>query len=95
MLPRIVTRRTKIKLLYGRDIETKLPRIPTTLKGRQHENAQRNERRAKRDRKKRYDTKKVRLVQIKVGGQAYIRELHPSTIKGPWEAEPFTITEVN
>lgn len=36
----------------------------------------------------------MKLVAIKVGDWAYRRELAPSTIKGPWEADPFKIVKV-
>ena len=93
--PHRITGEKTSKLLYGRDIKTKLPRITKTVKGKHHKNAKRNERRAKRQRKKTFDTrKKAKLVPIKVGDQAYIRELRPITVKGPWEADPYTIVHI-
>ena len=72
--PHRITGEKPSKLLYGRDIETKLPRISKTIKGRHHENARRNERAAKTERKETFDKRKrVKLVNIRVGDQAYIR----------------------
>ena len=37
---------------------------------------------------------KTKLVEIKIGDWAYRRELAPSTIKGPWESDPFRIVHM-
>lgn len=34
------------------------------------------------------------MVRLKIGDRAYIRELHPTMVRGPWESEPFKIIEI-
>ena len=77
------------KLMFNRDITTKLPKFTTTPRGRHHEKARTKDRDAKQQMKTRYDAKhRTRLVEIRPGDWAYIRKTATSSIKGPWDPHP-------
>ena len=83
------------KLMFNREVNTKLPRFTTTSRGRHHEKARRNDKMAKLETKRRYDAKhRTRLVEIKPGDWAYIRRTSTSSTKGTWDPIPYQITEV-
>ena len=83
------------KLLFGRDVATKLPRFQKTPAGKHHQSARKMEKEKKDEMKRQYDRKhRVRLTDIKVGDWAYRRNRNVTTTRGPWEAIPFQITEV-
>ena len=82
--------------MFSRDIETKLPRVPTTTKGHHHERVRKRDREAKEKAKAHYDKKhRARQQEIKTGDKVYRRNRQPSTTKGPWEPQPHTVTEIS
>ena len=93
--PHSVTEVKPSMLMFNRDIATKLPRFPTTTRGRHHRQARSKDKAAKEEMKRRYDAKhRIRLVEIKPGDWAYIRRTATSTIKGTWDPTPYQITHV-
>ena len=67
-----VTGEKPSKLLFNRDIADKLPRLPTTSKGRHHQKARKRDQEAKQEMKIQYDSKyKTKLVEMKIGDWAY------------------------
>ena len=93
--PHTVTKVKPSKLMFNRDIATKLPRFTSSPRGRHHTEARANDKEAKELMKDRYDTKhRTRLVEIKVGDFAYIRRNQTSTTKATWDPIPYQITEV-
>ena len=93
--PHTTTGEKPSKLMFGRDVQTKLPRDKSPLKGKHHEEARKKEEEAKMIMKTKYDKKKrVRQTQIHIGDWAYIQETAPSTMRGPWERYSFRITQV-
>ena len=81
--------------MFNRDITTKLPRMPTTSRGRHHREARQNDEFAKKQMKERYDAKHhTRRVEIKPGDWAYVRRTATSTTKGTWDPIPYQITHV-
>ena len=81
--PHSVTEVKPSMLMFNRDITTKLPRLPTTSRGRHHQRARNKDRTAKEQMKSRYDAKhRTQKVEIKPGDWAYIRRTATSTIKG-------------
>ena len=83
-----------LKLMYGRDIQTKLPGITKTTDGEHHQNAREKNRQSKAATKASYEKKyRVKWADIKQGDKAYIKQ-KTTTKKGPWDPNPFTITNV-
>ena len=83
------------KLLFNREVKTKLPRFPKASRAGHHKQAQRREKDAKNKMKKYHDRRhKTRLVEIKPGDWVYRRNATPTTTRGPWESEPFKVTKV-
>ena len=82
--PHTTTGEKPSKLMFNRDIETKLLRIPTTSRGRHHERARKKDREAKEKAKGYYDAKhRTRQEEIKEGDRVYRRNRKPTTTKGP------------
>ena len=93
--PHSTTGEKPSKLMFNRDVETKLPRFTKPGKGKHHQDARENDRQKKQEMKKRFDTKKrTKQVDIKPGDWAYRKNMTPTTIKGPWEPIPFQIIKV-
>ena len=78
--PHSVTEEKPSKLMFNRDIATKLPRFTAIAKGRHHERARAKDKDAKQQMKERYDAKhRTRQVDIRPGDWAYIRRTKTST----------------
>ena len=93
--PHAVTGATPNKLMFNREVTTKLPQITRTPQGQHHQEARRRDREAKQAAKTRYDKKhRARQQDIKEGDLAYRRRTQQTSTKGPWEPTPFKITEV-
>ena len=79
------------KLLFGREVATKLPRMQKTPRGSYHREARKRDEKAKKGMKEIYDKKKrVKRVELKVGDLAYRRNRAVTTTRGPWDPEPYT-----
>ena len=84
------------KLLFNRDVQTRLPGYPDKPTGKHHQDACRLDKAPKEKQKAYYDKKKQpRLVNIQVGDLAYRREVRRSATRLPWEATPFRIVKVH
>ena len=93
--PHATTGEKPSKLLFNRDVSTKLPRFTKNSKAAHHKEAQKREKEKKTEMKRRYDAKhRVKLVDIKVGDWAYRWNNAVTTTKGPWEPILFQIIEV-
>ena len=93
--PHTVTGYTPNKLMFNREISTKLPSIPTKSLAKHHKIARERDQAAKTKAKEAFDKKhRARQEDIQVGDKAYRRNRQPTTTKGPWEPEPHKITKV-
>ena len=93
--PHSVTEVKPSLLMFNRDITTKLPRFTTAPRGKHHQQARSNDKRAKEEMKRSYDKKhRTRTVKIKEGDWAYIRNTATSSTKGQWDPCPFKITHI-
>ena len=94
--PHAVTGQTSNKLMFNREISTKLPSLPVTPQGAHHREARKRDRAAKQQAKSRYDKKhRARQQELQEGDLVYRRRERPTTTKGPWETEPFEVTQVH
>ena len=93
--PHSVTGVSPNKLMFNREISTKLPRLPTKSQAKHHRDARRRDQEVKLKTKTYYDKKhRTRHEDIQVGDKAYRRNRQPSTTRGPWEPEPHQVTKV-
>ena len=93
--PHSTTGEKPSKLMWNRDIATKLPSFTKDAKGRHHSQARKRDQEETKKMAQRYDQKhQARQVNFKVGDYAYKKELAPTTKKGPFEAKPYKITEI-
>ena len=94
--PHSVTGIKPSKLMFNRDVSTKLPRFPTTSRGKHHQEARERDKAAKELMKERYDAKhRTKLVNINLGDWAYIRRSATSSTKGTWDPIPYQITRTH
>ena len=81
--PHSVTGQKPSKLMFNREVDTKLPRIPSKSKGKHHEEARSKDRKAKEEMKQRYDKKhRTRFVEINPGDWAYTKNMSQSSTRG-------------
>ena len=93
--PHTTTGQKPSKLMWNKDIKTKLPSLPTKSTGKHHKEARKRDQKEKDKMVERYNTKhRTRQVKFKVGDYAYWKNLTPTTKKGPYKAEPFKIVEI-
>ena len=92
----LVTGQKPSKLMFNREVTTKLPRFTTASRGQHHREARQSNWEAKLEMKKQYDKKhRTKLVEVNIGDWAYIRRMTTNSTKGPWEPIPFQIVKVH
>ena len=93
--PHTVTGQTPNKLMFNREISSKLPQWTTKSQAKHHREARRKDQQAKEKTKKYFDKKhRTRQEKIEKGDKVYRRNMTPTTTKGPWEPVPHQVTEV-
>ena len=93
--PHAATGEKPSKLLFNRDISTKLPNYTTRPRHKHNKEAERNDKIAKERQKEYYDKRKrVTNVKINVGDKVYRRELAPTGLRPPWEPRPYTVVKI-
>ena len=91
--PHTVTGVSPNKLMFNREISSKLPSTPTISQAMHHREARKRDKETKEQTKKTHDKKhRTRLVDIKEGDKVYRRNEKPTTTKGPWEPTPHVVT---
>ena len=92
--PHSVTGQTPNKLMFNREIDSKLPGIPTKPQGTTAKRPDRKTRPPKTS-KVRYDQKlRAHQQDLQVGDLVNRSYKKPSMRRGPWEPEPHRITKV-
>ena len=92
--PHSATGEKPSKLMFGRDIQTKLPQVTTPSTGDHHDRARSKNEEYKKKTKERYDKKhRTTKTDINEGDKTYLRR-KTTTKKGPWDPNPFTVTQV-
>ena len=92
--PHKVTGRSPAELLYGRKIRTKLPGLRVQQQGELDTEVREKHQREKEKQKSYADEKrKAKIKNVKSGDQVMVQQ-KKSTIKTPWDPNPYTVTQV-
>ena len=94
-MPHSSTEEKPSRLMFSRDIRTKLLQHVKVPEDQHHKDARKCETVAKVKMKRYFDKKKkTKLVEFRMGDKSYVRHLKPNTIRGPWESTPHRIIKI-